>query len=651
MKKISTVILIVILLLALTACGILGGGGTTTTTTTATPDNDPPITQEEPQYSLNPDGESYTLVSIGKPEGTEIVVPSEYDGKPVTVIGKGAFSRCRTLTGITLPEGITTIGDEAFSECNSLVEIAIPDSVTGIGKNVFPWCGSLMTVTVGENNVAYTSIDGILYSKDGTTLIRYPSAKSGEAFTVPDTVLSISDHAFEGCESLVSVTVPNSVTSIGLGAFERCIGLESITLPFVGSKAEIDEFVDSTHHFGYIFGARSYEDNGDHVPSSLKNVVICGGKMIGRMAFYKCTGIRSVTVSGDIEYIYDYVFKGCSGLEEVCWNTTAYFQTTTPNLFEDCTALRTLTIGEDITYIRSYTFYNLTSLESVVIPDNITAIENHAFYGCSSLSSVSISDSVMKIDEYAFARCTALRTLTVPDSVTSISSAAFEGCTSLESITLPFIGGYRSHFGYIFGALSYNKNSDCVPKSLREVVIMNASTISDYAFSGCDGITDITIKSDITSIGEGAFSGCASLKSVKIPEGVTSIGSDAFKDCTGLETVYWNATECTQTGATWKYIFSTCTSLKTVMIGEGVRSIPTAAFRECKALKTVKLPHSIVSIGNFAFFDCTLLTDIYYDGTTSEWNALAKGTRWDANIEKYTVHCTDGDIEIISNAK
>lgn len=646
MKKISTVILIPILLLTLTACGILGGGGGSTTTTTAASDKDTPITQREPEYSLNPDGESYTLVSIGKPEGTEIVIPSEHDGKPVTGIGKGAFSWCMTLTAITIPEGITTIGDEAFSACSSLVEITIPDSVSGMGKNVFPWCSSLTTITVGENNMAYTSIDGILYSKDGKALIRYPSAKSGETFTVPDTVASISDHAFEGCEELVSVTVPNSVSSIGLGAFERCIGLESIALPFVGSKAEIDEFIDSTYYFGYIFGARSYEDNEDHVPESLKNVVIYGGKMIGKRAFYKCTGIRSITVSGDIEYIYGYVFEGCSGLEEVCWNTTAYFQTTTPNIFKDCPSLRSLTIGEDITYIRSYTFYNLDSLESIAIPDNITTIEHHAFCGCSSLSSVTIPSSVTKIDEYAFANCTSLPTVTVPNSVTSISSSVFEGCTSLESITLPFIGGYRPHFGYIFGASSYNKNSECVPKSLRKVVIMNATTVSDYAFTGCDGITDITIMSDIASIGEGAFSGCASLKSITIPEGVTSIGSDAFKDCTGLETVYWNAIECTQTGASWKYIFSTCTSLGTITLGDGVKSIPTAAFRECKALKTVNLPHSIVSIGNFALFDCALLTDIYYDGTVSEWNALAKGTRWDANIESYTIHCTDGDIEI-----
>lgn len=163
--------------------------------------------------------------------------------------------------------------------------------------------------------------------------------------------------------------------------------------------------------------------------------------------------------------------------------------------------------------------------------------------------------------------------------------------------------------------------------------------------------TEIVVPSEhdgkpVTGIGKGAFSWCMTLTAITIPEGVTSIGSDAFKDCTGLETVYWNAIECTQTGASWKYIFSTCTSLGTIMLGDGVKSIPTAAFRECKALKTVNLPHSIVSIGNFALFDCTLLTDICYDGTVSEWNALAKGTRWDANIESYTIHCTDGDIEI-----
>ena len=178
----------------------------------------------------------------------------------------------------------------------------------------------------------------------------------------------------------------------------------------------------------------------------------------------------------------------------------------------------------------------------VTIGNGVTSIGGYAFYGCSGLRSVIIGNSVTSIGYSAFHDCTGLTSITIPDSVTSIGNHAFSGCTGLTSITIPFVGATKNgtsntHFGYIFGASRYSDNDNYVPASLREVVITGGTSIGDYAFSGCSGLTSVTIGNGVTSIGRAAFQDCAGLTSVTIGNGVMSIGQRAFESCSGLTSV------------------------------------------------------------------------------------------------------------------
>ena len=171
-----------------------------------------------------------------------------------TEINQYAFSRCRSLTSITIPEGVTSISGNAFSYCSRLTSITIPDSVTRIGDFAFFECTSLTSITIGEGvtsinhdafnncssltsievdpaNTAYSSEDGVLFNKAKTALIQYPIGNTRTLYKIPDTVASIENNAFEGCRSLTSITIPESVTSIGSLAFEGCRSLTSITIP------------------------------------------------------------------------------------------------------------------------------------------------------------------------------------------------------------------------------------------------------------------------------------------------------------------------------------------------------------------------------------------------------------------------------------
>ncbi|MBO4252206.1 MAG: leucine-rich repeat domain-containing protein, partial [Clostridia bacterium] len=183
---------------------------------------------------------TFTLLSDGTYEikardrkniPAKVVLPSTYNGIPVTSIGEGAFVRYSSLTSINIPDSVTSIRNYAFSFCSRLTSIVIPDSVTSIGDEAFSDCYSLTSINVSANNMNYKSIDGNLYSKDGKTLIQYAIGKTATAFTIPDSVTSIGDWAFGGCSGLTSVTIGNSVTSIGYGAFYGCSSLTSITIP------------------------------------------------------------------------------------------------------------------------------------------------------------------------------------------------------------------------------------------------------------------------------------------------------------------------------------------------------------------------------------------------------------------------------------
>jgi hypothetical protein len=153
---------------------------------------------------------------------TSITIPGN-----VTNIGAQAFDYCSGLTSVTIVNGVTSIGDEVFYSCPDLTSVMIPASVTKIGDQVFDMCFSLTAITVDTNNSFYSSMNGVLFDKNQTTLMQFPEAVGG-SYTIPRSVTSIVDYAFDQCTKLTSVTVPGSVTNIGIGAFQDCSGLTSL---------------------------------------------------------------------------------------------------------------------------------------------------------------------------------------------------------------------------------------------------------------------------------------------------------------------------------------------------------------------------------------------------------------------------------------
>ena len=625
-------------------------------------------------YVVSKDGEGYAISGIDFGNVATVVIPTYYNGIPVTEIAVNAFKDNAALTSVIIPDGVKAIASGAFSGCLNMETVCVPSDLKAIGESAFKNCAELSEIVI------------------------------------PDSVIEIGANAFTGCDSLTSVTIPENVKSVGGGAFSDCDDLTNIDwnawdCETAGSYSEpIFAGNDSVNTVTIGENVQKIPDNLFKDLASVTEIVIPDSVTeIGANAFTGCESLQTLVIPESVSAIGDFVANGCVSLEKICFkgSLSAWADITIGDnnpLFVEINVFFYIEIepvaegkfwriinGEIVVYVivhdykpqiteptcteQGYTTYVCSRCGDEYVDNYVSALghnyengvctrcgepdpdyvapaftqgliyelnsygERYSVKGIGTATDTDIiipatyeGKPVTTIWSRAFIGCSSLTSIIIPDGVTSIYEYAFSGCSSLTSIIIPdSVTSIGDHTFYNCRNLTSINIPDRVTSigsgafdhccGLTSITIPDKVTsIGDCAFYACSSLESINIPDSVTSIGYSAFYGCSSLTSITIPDSVTNIGQYAFSGCSSLTNINIpdSVTSISQ------YAFSGCSSLTSITIPEGVKFISQYAFSDCSSLTNIDIPNSMVSIQKYAFSGCSSLESITIpEGVTS----------------------------------
>lgn len=501
------------------------------------------------------------------------------------------------IRSIVILGGTGVIRESVFQGLVELERVSIPSSVNAIRSNLFVDCTKLDQIEVSESNPKYTTVDGVLFTKDKTVLVACPSSKSGK-YKVPMGVVEIGEKAFFGCTLLENVTLPCSVRRVGASAFEKCSGLDLVKI-----NGELEVVMQRAFYNCRNLSAISFDRIEQIREDAFKNTSI-------RREFYleglnlddaeEVAGFVERTAIDDQERImlWREISRNClEGTISSTWETDGEIEWRFDEnkgrlIIKGKGPLVTYADGNKSCRMRKYNCWTKDEcspwskkyreeIRSVVVCYGVSEIGHDAFVNCTSLRSVIIPEGVISIGNCAFRGCKVLSKIFIPESVKSICVNPFIECEQLRSIT---IASGNQHYVVVNNVL-FDKGITCLKSytaytSSAYEVPNTVTSIDGVAFNGCTGLASIIIPDSVKNIGGYAFEACSSLSSITIPRSVTSIGKCAFLSCSGLTSVSIPSS-VTSIG---EYAFHNCSKLKTVFVPKGLK-YPSNAFPEGAATK------------------------------------------------------------------
>ncbi len=365
--------------------------------------------------------------------------------------------------------------------------VPIKSNVSAIYERTFENVRTTRFVTSG--NSYFKTIDGILYSRDGTVLVRCPSEKKGSV-SIPSTVKKIAGYAFQGCHNIKGIVMTDSVTSIGEKAFRGCRAMTDLRIS------------NNVKKFPYEMCRKCVSLSQLKFPSSLE--------AIGDSAFYDCKSLTSVTFPDSVSEIDKYCFQGCENLKTV--RLSKKLRTIAEASFFNCTELRTVANTEDLVQIHSYAFADCENLKQFTFGNNLEGIGHYSFGGCRNLGTVTIGKNMEYISSAAFLGAAAR--FVVDDANPKYASSG--GLLLNEE---------KTHLIQVPAALKGNVS---IPKTV--------TGISNYALAQGE-YSSVEIPEGIRKVSRDWFQGSRYVKKIILPSTVKEIRGRRYGKNLGLESL------------------------------------------------------------------------------------------------------------------
>lgn len=500
-------------------------------------------------------------------------------------IGNCAFQYC-DIKSIQLPKTLQSIGKYAFAGCDLLEELIIPENVTYLGEGAFAFCDSLTSVTVNnkniknlasafhlaskleafvvpENNDIYTQIDGVLYTKSGKTLVRYPVGKKATSFSIPSGVKVIGDHAFENtrlekvtfnnnletikesaflASSIESIILPKGITYIGPYAFSECFEVEKLTLPANIKKINKGSFKSIDIDTLKIPVKVTYIDKEAFADSGIKTLILSKSiKTIKAGAFKNCQDLEIVKVGSCTASGLGEAFIECSEIEKFTVSkTNKAYSVKNGVLFNKAkTRLvkypadksgKSYTVPSTVKLIDSYAFSYSTKLRSVVLPKKLKKVNKYAF-AYSAIKTASLPSKLTYIGVSAFTG-TNITEVTLPKSLKTIGKNAFRDCYSLKTVNIANCET-KSNLSLAFNYNDSIKNFKVAKSnrkySVKDGVLFNKSYTKLIKYPAGKKATKYTVPTKVTVIGTNAFNSAYKLRKISLPKKLKTIGDEVFR--------------------------------------------------------------------------------------------------------------------------
>lgn len=493
--------------------------------------------------SDNPEVTIYSYVG----SDTDVTVPSEIKGKPVTTL-HGTFSGKETVKTVTIPEGVRLIEYNAFFGCTALTTVVLPSSLEEMTENTFYQCTNLKTVSLDTANSKLTKI--------GQYSFAYCEKLTG--FDIPSSLKELEEGVFFRCSSLKKIIIPDTVEKIDRSAFYECTNVTEIKIP--GTVKEASDIA----------------------------LVGCEKVITAELPISMVT-LANLQRSDDLETLV-IVDDGSTELPD-------------KDALNEKKKLKKVVFPDSLTSIPRAFCRSVSALEEVKLPANLKIISNASFSECTNLKTIDLPDTVTEIGAFAFANCTSLKDFTIPDGIKSIGEEAFynSGITSLvvpesvETIDKLAFSHMANLTNATFPAGCGITFSDC--KNLKTAKITgNPTVIDNYMFYECSQLTDFEIPGSVKKIGYAAFYNTA-LKEAVIPASVTEIDDWAFGECQNLEKAVLSDGLKSIGGAA----FYECPELTDSNIPDSVTTLGDFAFGWCPKLKDMTIPDTIDNFGKCVF--------------------------------------------------